>query len=896
VVLPFAGTLDETDHVLGHELVHAFQFDMTGRAADPDRFGNIPGAIRLPLWLVEGMAEYLSVGPYDSLSAMWLRDLVAREESIDRRRLNHPRFQPYRHGHALIAYIGGRFGDRAVGRLLVEAAAARDDIGQAFETALGIPLEELLEDWQRDMGAHFGPMIADAQSAGDLGRELLPGLDERDLPSLNLGPALSPDGTRLIYLAQPQRLRLEMYLMDVETGAVIRRISSATVDPHFEALQFVRSSGDWSPEGERFVFAAIRRGQPVLEIVDGASGDSIATHEFRELGEIFNPAWSPDGRRIAFSGMRHGLSDLYVFDLETRELERLTDDVYSALQPAWAPDGQRIAFVTDRFPADTTALAADHHTLAVVDLSSREIEPLTQIPEARQVNPSWSASGQSIYFLSDARGTSNIYRLDLADGRIHEITNVKTGISGLTALSPALSVAGPRDTMAFTLFHGGGFSLMLMDDGAEIGGTPLAEIAHGRHLALLPPVERTEQRIARYLGEQAPPLPTDPIVDVRGYEARIRPEFISQAGIGAGTGAFGTFVGGGISVHWSDMLGNHNVLTQLQAEVTDSNVLNGVAALVGYENRERRFDWGGIIAQIPLTSASFGEAITQIDGEPVLVQQAVRFWEINRTISGRIAYPFSRAARIEFESGFRHIAFDAEEQLRVFSLATGRRILDERDSIPTPSSLRLGTANAAFVYDTSVFGGTSPVLGQRARVEVGGVGGDLTFFTPLADYRTYWMPFEELPFTIAGRIMHYGRYGGDAEDARLRPLYLGSPNLVRGYGADFRLFADPVFDRLQGSRIAVANLELRVPLTGIRGFLGGPFLPPVDAGLFFDAGAAWSRGERPEFIGGDQPGVTSYGVGFRTNLGGLVLDLSYVNPRQADDRGWHWQFSLSPGF
>ncbi len=64
IVLPLAGPLAETNHVIGHELVHAFQFDITGQEAG--RFG-VPGAARLPLWFVEGMAEYFSLGPVDAI-------------------------------------------------------------------------------------------------------------------------------------------------------------------------------------------------------------------------------------------------------------------------------------------------------------------------------------------------------------------------------------------------------------------------------------------------------------------------------------------------------------------------------------------------------------------------------------------------------------------------------------------------------------------------------------------------------------------------------------------------------------------------------------------------------------------------------------------------------------
>jgi hypothetical protein len=111
IILPFAGPLAETDHVLGHELVHAFQFDLTGERG-PISAGRIPTALRFPLWFIEGMAEYLSVGPVSPHTAMWMREASAREfPSI--RKLDDPRYFPYRYGHSLWAYIGGRWGDAA---------------------------------------------------------------------------------------------------------------------------------------------------------------------------------------------------------------------------------------------------------------------------------------------------------------------------------------------------------------------------------------------------------------------------------------------------------------------------------------------------------------------------------------------------------------------------------------------------------------------------------------------------------------------------------------------------------------------------------------------------------------------------------------------------------------
>src|SRR5258707_3839782 len=72
VFLPFTGSYAELDHVLTHELVHAFQVDIL--------FGDRPGIVANPFassppgWFMEGMAEYLSVGEIDTNTQTWLRD------------------------------------------------------------------------------------------------------------------------------------------------------------------------------------------------------------------------------------------------------------------------------------------------------------------------------------------------------------------------------------------------------------------------------------------------------------------------------------------------------------------------------------------------------------------------------------------------------------------------------------------------------------------------------------------------------------------------------------------------------------------------------------------------------------------------------------------------------
>src|SRR5436309_14832326 len=139
VVLPLTGDYAENDHVIGHELVHVFQFDVAATMVSNRRRFNLE---IMPLWIVEGMAEYFSKGRIDPLTAMWIRDAVIHDRMPDYKKLTRdPHYFPYRYGQALLAYIGGRFGDDAVVRYFL--AAGTSDPETAFERALGSSAKQI---------------------------------------------------------------------------------------------------------------------------------------------------------------------------------------------------------------------------------------------------------------------------------------------------------------------------------------------------------------------------------------------------------------------------------------------------------------------------------------------------------------------------------------------------------------------------------------------------------------------------------------------------------------------------------------------------------------------------------------------------------------------------------
>ncbi|MBM3297075.1 MAG: hypothetical protein FJY83_05680, partial [Candidatus Aminicenantes bacterium] len=698
------------------------------------------------------------------------------------------------------------------------------------------------------------------------------------------------------FLSSKDLFSIEMFVTDTGTGKRTEKITRTAFNPEYQSLQFIYSSGTWSPSGEEFVFGAVGRGQPLLVLLDARTFKVRRNIVIPELGEIYNPTWSPDGGRIAFSALSGGVSDLFLYDLKTDTLSRLTDDVYGDIHPSWSPDGRRIAFVTERFSTHLSTLSIGAYQLALIDPETSEVRQVETFPYSDSLNPQWSSDSRALYFVSDRSGIKNIYRIELSTSRLTQVTNIQTGVSGISGVSPTLTVAAETGRLAYSVYDGGNYSIFTIDSPEALGGAELAVAPAGYSPAALPPVERQGSEVLGLIKNPLFGLPQDAVFPVSPYSSKLMLDFVSQPQVAVGADRFGTYLGGGLAFYWSDMLGYHNLATMFQV----NNRLIDSAVLVGYQNSVSRWNWGAVVQRIPYVYGSYGYGFGNIDGLPVYYEQEYLFRQINYDVAAFLSYPFSRVRRFDLTVGGSYIDYDAEINTLVYSLYDNYLLSREREKLPSPDSLAYGYVSAALVYDSSIFGATGPVVGQSYRLEISPRLGSLNFSQVLADYRRYLMPLR--PFTLAFRVLHFGRYGKGAEDERLWPLFIGYESLLRGY--DYYSFSGAAgpgaFDmgRLFGSRLAVANLELRFPVFGLlklgKGFYG---IYPLEAYAFYDAGLAWDSDNQAWFLGGDRKPMTSVGVGLRANLFGyLIAGVHYVHPFQRSDRDWYFQFTLSPAF
>src|SRR5206468_5447031 len=194
------------------------------------------------------------------------------------------------------------------------------------------------------------------------------------------------------------------------------------------------------------------------------------------------------------------VTDLFVVDIETRKLHRLTNDLFADLAPAWSPDGRRIAFVTDRFSTSIDKLSYGREQIALIEPESGAVEEVRGATEGKNIGPQWSPDGKSLYFVSDRNGVSNLYRVAAAGGEAEQLTNLLTGVSGITRLSPAVSVARDADQALFSAYESGAYNIYALERPAELHGAP----SHGLDastVATLPPREREGNELERLIAD-----------------------------------------------------------------------------------------------------------------------------------------------------------------------------------------------------------------------------------------------------------------------------------------------------------------------------------------------------------------------------------------------------------
>ena len=178
-------------------------------------------------------------------------------------------------------------------------------------------------------------------------------------------------------------------VIDVESGEAIALTSRA---------EDVRI-GDWSPDGQWLVYAAIKGQDRGIRRRNPTGVDEITI----TTGEDVDPRWSPNGKYIAFNRIAEdGSTALVVTDKDGGNATDLSPDESESSSFDWAPDSKHIAFVSE---------TSGNAEIYVATPDGKDIEQLTS-NRVIDADPRWNSKGSSILFLSEGDGSYDVYSMN----------------------------------------------------------------------------------------------------------------------------------------------------------------------------------------------------------------------------------------------------------------------------------------------------------------------------------------------------------------------------------------------------------------------------------------------------------------------------------------------------
>jgi hypothetical protein len=894
VVMPVMETNQMTRHVIGHELVHAFQYHLL-MGKDSSSFDNINN---LPLWMIEGMAEYLSLGKKDSYTAMWMRDAYLNHDIPTIKDLTQSnKYFPYRYGEAFWGFVGSTYGDTVIVPFFKNVA--RFGLGYGIRRTFGYDDKTLSSLWKSTIENAYKPYLKDTLQV-PVGHRLI---DDKNSGKLNVAPAISPDGKYLAFLSEKNLFTVDLFLADAKTGQILRKLTSKISNTHIDEFNFIESAGAWSPDSKRFAFSVFNKGRNRMVVVDVASGSIVDDVAMGKAEQFSNLSWSPDGKSMVFQGMAEGQGDLYLYNFDTKQVKQLTNDKYTDYQPAFSRDGKKIIFSSDRTTYDQSQSQDITFNLAELDLATGKVTDIKLFNGANNLNPQYSSDGTQIYFLSNRDGFRNMYRYTPATGKVEQMTDLFTGICGITEYSPALSISNNND-IVYSYYRAQKYSLYNAK-ASDFTGKTIDAQSINFDAGILPPVRSVgvdliNSNLNNYLAY--PKIPADSIKNTP-YRPQFKMDYLASSGIGASVSQFGTGLSSGVQGVFSDILG-HN---EIYAGLAVNGEIYDFGGQFTYINQQGRWNFGASISHIPFQTANYSTVATTFQSAPAIDENFDLIRVFQDQLSLFTSYPLTKKTRVEFGTGAAHYYYRVDRYTTTYDTlghvlnythvhvpnATYNSETTNNGLILTPFTLY--NINTALVGDNSYFGIAAPLSGYRYRLQAEYDFGTYQFFAPTIDLREY---LRVEPFTLAARLYGYGRFGNTGN---LYQPYIGYPFLIRGYEAQtFNTGTGKLptngftIDQLSGNRIAVASFEVRLPFTGPERLsqIKSKFLF-TDLNLFFDAGLAWNAGDQikfqsgPDVIGKDATGAnvynpnqrvpaTSAGVSLRINIFGYFVLEPYL--------------------
>jgi len=361
--------------------------------------------MNLPEWFKQGLTTYIG-GYWNTESDNLLRDALMDEnfKSFEQLALENPRLA----GHAFWYFIGENYGASTVSNLLYLTRINRS-IESGFLYVLGASYPSIINSWEEFFRKRYE---AEQLNRTEIGGQKIAIKNKRNLPISQL--RISPDGRQIAYLTNDIG-QARVYVQDLSGKGDRTMIFKEGFRNAFQATDYGYPLLAWNPNGQQIVILYERRDVGKLLLYDlktkKKTVQEFAT-EYQRVHSIdfVNPV------TLVLSGTVRGISDIFLYYINTRQSERITNDFYDDLDAAFVKVNNRRGLIFASNRPDSLMLAAKLDSIVPLntfdlfyydlDEKGKELVRITNTPNANEKSPV-AIDTTHFAYLSDQSGIYN---------------------------------------------------------------------------------------------------------------------------------------------------------------------------------------------------------------------------------------------------------------------------------------------------------------------------------------------------------------------------------------------------------------------------------------------------------------------------------------------------------
>ena len=874
VAVPFDGSFLKLEEVLIHELTHAYLNELNRNNIKLVDFNS------LPFWFSEGFPEFQSVQGKSVYNNMFIIDMLLNGYLYDLQMVGG--FYAYREGESFLTFVSEEYGRKKVIELFY-ALKMTSNIDHASQKVFGVEFKIIQERWKNYLKRQYFPIYSDYNVPTEVYERKTN--HNEDGSFMNYAPRFSPDGNNYLYFSN-RNLRNSIWNGSTLDLVKDKKIVTGEASGKFEEFHFRRNNISWFPDGKTFAFVSKTATGDVLYFMDYKSKKILQEITFDGIDVVFEFDISDDGEKIVFAGQKDHKTDIFTYQIASKELKQITNDRYYDYQPSWSHDGTKIVFSSerDRQKEEEHIFYRLTSNIYYYNLGSKQFFQVTN-DDFNNYFPIFSSDDKQIIMITEREIMSNFEIVNLESGNRASVTNSIGGVfSG--------DLNSDDSMLVFSCFYQGGwdiytFSNPLEDLQYENYQTPFEvemeadlyssfEIDRYKKFGyrerkfrkVLPEITRENatrieigniaerDSLNKKYNEDIDKKPvSEKIPLIKPYKVKFSLDSIwGGMAYSASGGAFGQ-----LQLSMSDLMGNHYLGFNfgVYRELKNSDVI------VNYLYLAHRIDYG---------FGSFyinDDIIYRIDHAYDTDVDYMRERERQYGIYNILRYPFNKFWRLDWENTIQKYEMRRdwwdenhwEEEFLPDSFQ------EQFPDYPVFEDELIYRPQFTLTYDNSLYGSVGPILGWRSAFVVNSHFSDdkPTFGMIYGDFRKYWL-FQKR-YCLAARA-----FGGWLIGDTNRYFELDGFYDVRGYDEDDE---EELANVQEGTKKLITSFELRFPFVdNLKIAFPLPlYFYNIRGAAYMDIGSVWNNPDDFDFYDGRalQDVKLGFGFGPRFNMGFFIV-------------------------